>query len=79
MKENWEYSVLGLIGVVGGLALVTYLVAFEYFERQATKRWFQRQLRELQLKRRQVPIYGPADPYRVKGPNARPNLRLVSR
>lgn len=67
MINGWEWTIIGFLFAVW----VVYVIAYEWFVWRDTCRWFK------QLPK--SPIYGPAHLHRLKGPRARPNLRVVNR
>ena len=69
LVQDWEWQLLELIGVPVVVCLIVYIIAFEWYSEQETRRWFKRVHRS--------PIYGAPNPGRVLGPNSRPNLRRV--
>ena len=71
LAQSWEWTLLGIILLTGLTGITVYKLCFEWILMRANRRWFYQQLG---IPR--TPIYGPANPYRVKGPNARQNVRV---
>lgn len=71
MRPYWEFTVLSIIGLTGFSGFTAWKLSFEWFLMRANRRWFYQQMGI-----QRAPIYGPANPYRVQGPNARQNVRV---
>lgn len=73
MTDHWEYVfLLILLGPVS-IGLVTYVVVSEWLCWYGTRHWMRTHFQRWYPA---TPIYGSADPYRTKGPNAKQNVRI---
>jgi hypothetical protein len=72
MVEYWEWIVIVIAGLTVGAGALAYVLSFEFFKFFATKRW----LRSLVPGHRAVVVFGLPDYYRMKGPDAKQNVRV---
>ena len=70
MRDHWEFILLGVVGCIG----LVYVIAYEWLLWRGTRHWLRT---HFPAQYHRSPIYGPADPYRTKGPHSKPNLRRV--
>jgi hypothetical protein len=70
MTPHWEWIIWGSVAASAGVGLLTWVIVYEVREWRSTLAWLDSVMRS-----NVTPIYGPADPYRTKGPDAMPNRR----
>lgn len=72
MTTHWGYVLLIILLGPVAIGLVTYMIVSEWRCWRGTRQWLRTQFPD-QFHR--ATIYGPADPGRVNGPNAKQNVR----